>query len=101
VNLADDKEMGRYLVLARQIKPGERVHYRCWRGGEGQGIFLRFINPENREYTNPNLWGHHAKDGMVIKRDFSADDGRVFRPFLKDGDMVLSDLMIAEKIMES
>jgi hypothetical protein len=99
--VTDAEALEKYVALARLIKPGERVHYRCWRGGEGKGVFLRFINPENREYANPDNWGHNARDGMIIKRDFSADEGRVFRPFLKDGDVVLSDLMIAQKIMDS
>jgi hypothetical protein len=82
------------------IQPGERVHYRDWRGGSGEGVFLRHIDGEGKT-LDPKRWGYSKNHGVVVKRDFSSDDGRVFRPFAGDGDVVLSHLMIVEHVMES
>ena len=86
--------------LLRKLVPGERVHYKDWRGGTGEGVFFSHIDAGGRIVAS-TYWGNHRKDGLIIKRDFSADEGRVFRPFLGDGDVVMTDLMIAQKIMDS
>lgn len=92
-----DKQMVEFL---RKLVPGERVHYKDWRGGTGEGVFLRHIDPNGRT-VDSRYWGNHKKDGLIIKRDFSADEGRVFRPFLDDGDVINTDVMIAHQVMES
>jgi hypothetical protein len=71
----------------RRLKPRDKVSYTDWRGGSGEGFVLRFISHDNKE-VDPKDWGYDNRDVIVIKRNDSADDGRYFRPFLKDGDTV-------------
>jgi hypothetical protein len=92
---------GLLLVLRLQnLKRGDRVYYRDWRGGKGEGTFLRHVdavgNPIDSKY-----WGGNKKHGLVVKRDASADEGRVFRPLLQGGDYVLTGEMIVQNVMES
>ena len=85
-----------------RLKPGGRVEYHDWRGSKGEGIFLRFTNSKGVE-VSVERWGANENDGMIIKRDFSADEGRLFKPFLGDGDKIISldPLHMAEDIHES
>jgi hypothetical protein len=96
----DEEELAAFL---RKLEPGERVYYRDWRGGKGEGVFLRHIDKIGQIVGKSSLsyWGNNRADGVVIKRDFSADDGRIFKPFLGDGDVVMSMLQIAEEVMSS
>lgn len=71
----------------RQLPIGARVAYKGWRGDAGEGVLLRFVAANGKE-VKPELWGIRPLDGIVIKRDFSADDGRMFRPLLGDGDVL-------------
>lgn len=82
------EERSRLLQGLRALTPGQRVIYRCWRGDSGQGVMLRFVSGATGKPVEPTQWGHDRMDGVLVKRDFSADDGRVFRPFLGDGDDV-------------
>jgi hypothetical protein len=88
----------------RTLRPGDKVYYRDWRGGQGEGVFLRHINAGGQtigcSHVN-SLWGYNRYDAVVVKRDFSADEGRVFKPFLGDGDEVVSALMMIAQVMES
>ncbi len=75
----------------RALEPGQRVRYQGWRGplDSGEGTFLRHIF--RSEYKTPpsiRFWGRDKLDALLVKRDFSADDGRLFRPFAGDGEMV-------------
>ncbi len=86
----------------RKLKQGDRVHYRGWRGeaDRGQGVFWYFINSDWKVIP-PEQWGRTAKDGLIVKRDFSADDGRRFLPLLGDGDAILTDEMLAAEVHDS
>ncbi len=75
------------LANLRALQPGQRVRYRDWRGGTGEGTFLRFVDAAGREVPAA-AWGGRPRDVVIVKRDFSADDGRIFRPLLGDGDVV-------------
>lgn len=92
------------LVKAmRSLPVGCRVRYRGWRGDSGEGVFLGFVWPDAVPANVPmtpraewragtvqraGSWGVKPKDGLMVKRDFSADDGRIFLPFAGDGDFV-------------
>ena len=69
----------------RQVPINTRVKYTDWRGDTGEGTLLRFVDCNGKEVPS-NQWGTTRFDGMVVKRDFSADDGRVLLPLLGDGD---------------
>jgi hypothetical protein len=71
----------------RALPIGARVAYKDWRGDNGEGVVVRFVSA-NGTPIKPGLWGIRPLDGIVIKRDFSADDGRIFRPLLGDGDIL-------------
>src|SRR5271157_714273 len=95
LNDADRKKLAEKL---QKLQSGERVKYRCWRGGEGEGVFLHFVGP-TRQKVQATRWGNNSKDGLIVKRDFSADDGYLFLPFSGEDSYVKSILMIAEEVM--
>ena len=94
----DDKKLAEFLRL---LKPGERVRYKGWRGDSGEGIFVRLLHASGAVPSNPRFWGNDTRDALIIKRDFSADEGRKFMPFARDGDVITTDLMAIEYVMES
>lgn len=71
----------------RALVCGQRVMYHGWRGDAGEGVFLRFVDAEGKE-VEASCWGTKRRDGLVVKRDFSADAGRLFLPLVGDGDVV-------------
>lgn len=78
----------------RALRPGQRVRYFGWRGPRdlGEGIFLGWRKADGK-MCEPAEWGYNKSDGVVVKRDCSADDGRTFLCFVGDGESVeaLSD----------
>jgi len=99
----DFVERGKLLTKLRKLVPGQRVAYTCWRGGKGEGVFLRFVDSKGTEVQASRWRAASDKEALVVRRDFSADDGRVFRPFADDGDSIVSlnPLDICETIHES
>ena len=83
------------VAALRALSPGDRVRYRCWRGGTGEGTFLRHGFRESPRKgapvraNRPENWGTNVHDFLVVKRDFSADDGRVFFPLGDSDDQVV------------
>jgi hypothetical protein len=83
--ITPDRNLVRRL---RKLSPGRRVIYRGWRGllDHGNGVFIGFWS--RGKVVSPDAWGCDALDGLLVKRDFSADDGRVFRPLIPGNETV-------------
>jgi len=87
-------EQRKMVATLRTLKEGQRVRYKGWRGDTGYGVFLGFIDMMGgtRRPVAAKEWGKTKSDALLIKRDFSADDGRLFLPFAGDGDEVTAAL---------
>lgn len=83
------KPLDALIQKLRALKPGDRVRYVCWRGDRGDGVFLRFVSAVDGKEIDGQAWGKNRRDGIVVKRNFSADDGRIFLPFIGDGEEVI------------
>lgn len=98
--MAYDRKHAATVAKLSSLLPGDRVHYTGWRGDRGTGTFVSFT--DMRDQRCPvGAWGHSKRDGVLVKRDFSADAGVIFRPFLGDGDSVMTDEMVAEQVIGS
>lgn len=86
--LSDEQQ--KMVPALRALAPGQRVAYKGWRGDNGEGVFVGFMGivDGTRRPVAAKDWGKTKSDGLVIKRDFSSDDGRLFLPFAGDGDEV-------------
>lgn len=96
----NDSQRRALVGKLRRLQPGDRVRYQGWRGpaDRGTGTFLRHVDLHGKT-VSPGSWGNTNMDGVVVRRDFSSDDGKTFRPFAGDGESIHTDEMIAEEVL--